>query len=70
MWQVLQVLVLENVKISLQRFTGQVGFFFLLGSHFPEVRCIFKIVSSFSPVLFVISMDMEHSSQTTTFLLL
>lgn len=75
MWQVLQVLVLENVRTCLQRFTGQMGFFFLLGSQFPELWCLSKIAASASsscccPIWPVVSMDMEHASQTTTFLLL
>lgn len=70
MWQVLHVLVLENVRTSLQRLTGQIGFFFLLGSQVPDLWCLSKMASSSCPTWPVVSMDMEHVSHTITFLLL
>ena len=69
-WQVLHVLVFEKVSISLHRLTGQVGFFFFLGSQLPDFSCFSNIAFSSSPSRPVVSIDIEQVSQTTTFLLL
>lgn len=69
-WQCLQVLELEKVKTSLHRLTGQVGFFFFLGSQSPDFSCFRSIDFSSTPSYPVVSMDVEHISQTTTFRLL
>lgn len=65
--QVLQVVVLEKVKIPLHLFTGQVGFFFFLGSQSPDCSCFCNISLSSSLLQPVVSMDMEQISQTKTF---
>lgn len=69
-WHVLHVLVFENVKTSLHLLTGHVGFFFFLGSQSPDLSCLSKIAFSSSPFWPVVSIDIEHVSHTTTFLLL
>lgn len=66
-WQVLQVVALEKVRTSLQRLTGQVGFFFLAGSQLPEFLWMSSKALSSWPV---VSMEVEQVSQTMTLLLL
>lgn len=64
----LQVLQLEKVNTSLQRFTGHRGFCFFAGSQLPDLSCRAKTAFSSSPNFF--SIDMEHVSHITTILLL
>lgn len=68
--QVLQVLVLEKVKIPLHLLTGQVGFFFFLGSQSPDSSCFRNIALWSSTWQPVVSMDIEQISQTKTIRLL
>lgn len=70
-WQVLQVLQFEKVRICLHLVTGHLGFFFFLGSQFPDLLCLSS--NTFwlsSPSWPVVSMEVEHTSQTITFRLL
>lgn len=62
--QTWQVLVLEKVSASRQRFTGHLAFLFLAGSQDPELLCRSRTAAASSPAIF--SMDMEQSSHTTT----
>lgn len=69
-WQILQVLVLEKVRVSLHRLTGHLGFFFLEGSQDPDFRCFSIISRSSFPSFPVVSIEAEQASHTITFLLI
>lgn len=66
-WQVLQLAVFENVRTSLHRRTGHLGFFFFFGSQSPDFSCLSRIFFSSSPSCPVVSIAVEQISQTETF---
>lgn len=63
---ILHVAVLENVKASLHRRTGQVGFIFFFAWQSPDFSCHSRIFFSSSPPSPVVSIAAEQISHTNT----